>query len=411
MYKNNSILNLTSKKYDETQYNNFADFNIQMIRNSFLNSYVFYFYDSVLTNGIRNTEVQIRNLIKKNNISIIFFAPHGTNYELPVEFFKSLKDELKVKNVLWVYDDEMIFDTLSKYYAQVFDAVITTDYYATFVYQKLGIPALYFFSSFSKKDFYPVEIDKNIEVSFLGDCTKADRIEYINYLKENGIKVETFGKASENGIVRKEDIPKIFSRSKINLNFTKVNKSTLFAWFLKDNPLVNLIRQPKGRPMEIAMTNSFCLSEYSPSLGVTFEIGRDIDVFYDREDLLKKVRYYLENEDARTQMANNAYKKAVTIYEADIFMPKLFGGLCNILNNHIYAQRKSVIYRDTIFKKNHINQLTFIMFYQLLKFKLKPAFETFINLFQYGLGIFLVSFLKGAKRAILRMCCKIVEDL
>ena len=37
------------------------------------------------------------------------------------------------------------------------------------------------------------------------------------------------------------------------------------------------------------------------------------------------------------------------------------------------------------------------MFYQLLKLKFRPALETFINLFQYGFGIFLISFLKEQK--------------
>ena len=70
-----------------------------------------------------------------------------------------------------------------------------------------------------------------------------------------------------------------------------------------------MVRQQKGSPVETAMTRSFCLSEYAPSLCVAFEIGKDMEVFYNKEDLLKKVRYYLENEDIRIQMANNAYEK------------------------------------------------------------------------------------------------------
>lgn len=403
VWKNNSILVLNPKKYDEAKGDP-VEYIIGMIRNSFLSSYVFYFYDSVLVNGIKKTETQIKNLIKENNISIVFFAPHGSNYELPVEFFKSLKDESKVKNVLWVWDDEMIFDTLSKYYAQAFDVVITSDYYATFAYQKLGIPSLYTFSRWSKKDFYPVDMVKDIEVSFIGDCTKADRIEYIDYLNENGIKVETFGKGSENGFVKNENLLEITSRSKINLNFTKVDNPSIYVWFLEDNTLTKLVRHHKCRPIDAAMARSFCLTEYAPFLDIAFEIGKDIDVFYNKEDLLKKVRYYLKNEDIRVQMASNAYEKIVNSYDADIFIPKLMERLCGILSNRLYAQREPIIYKDSIFKKNHINQLTFIMFYQLLKLKFRPALETFVNLFQYGFGIFLISFFKGTKRAILRIC-------
>ena len=43
----------------------------------------------------------------------------------------------------WVWGDEMIFDTLSKYYAQAFDAAITSDYYATCADSKFGMQTLY----------------------------------------------------------------------------------------------------------------------------------------------------------------------------------------------------------------------------------------------------------------------------
>jgi hypothetical protein len=228
-------------------------------------------------------------------------------------------------------------------------------------------------------------------------------MEYINYLSENGIRVETFGDGSKNGFAKKEDRSRIFSRSKINLNFTKCNRHQNSTWYLCDNNLVSLVRQNKGRPMEIAMTNSFCLSEYSPSLSYTFEIGKDIDVFYDKEDLLRKVHYYLENKDLRMQMANSAYIKASTLYEADIFMPKLMDELCEVLNNHKYVQREPVIYKDTVFKRNHIIKLTIVIFYQLSKLKIMPAFETFTNLFQYGFTIFMLSFCKGAKLSAVRL--------
>lgn len=406
-----SVLSLNHHKKDKEQVNDFADFNAHFQTKFSKDGHIFYFYDLVVSNGIKNTEDKIRDIIRANNISIVFFAPNGTNYELSIEFFKGLRDDLNVKNVLWVLDDELIFDSLTKYYAQVFDAVITCDYYAVFAYRKLGIPALYFFSNYYKNDFYPVAVEKDIDVSFVGDCTKADRIEHISYLRGNGISVKTFGEGSQNGFVKKQDMSEIFSRSKINLNFTRLNKPTMSAWFLEDNALTNLIRQNKGRPMEIALTNSFCLSEYASSLDVTFEIGKDLDAFYKKEDLLKKVRYYLDNEAMRTEMANNAYKKAITLYEADIFMPRLMGELCEVLANHRYAQREPLIYKDSIFKKNHMKQLTILMFYQFSKLKFMPAVETFTNLFQYGPLMFLVSLLSGTKIALLKFYYKVFKKL
>jgi len=406
---NNSVLILIPEKTDGDSINDFPDFNAKMIAKYFMNSRTFYCYDSIILNGGKKTEHDIEKIVSENNVSIIFFAPNGSDYGLSIEFFRRLKNQTGAKNVLWILDDEMIYDTLSKYYCQVFDAVVTCDYYATYAYQKLGIPSLYYFSSYSKSDFHPVEANKDIDVSFVGDCTKSDRAEYINFLRERGINVEVFGKGSDNGFIRKEGLSEIFSRTKINLNFTKVDKPSAYAWYLEDNPILNLVRQNKGRPMEIAMTNSFCLSEYSPSLAVTFEIGRDMDVFYDKMDLLEKVQYYLKNEDIRVQMANNAYQKAVNVYEAGIFIPRLLESLCDILANREYLPGQSKIFKNSIFKKNHINKLTSTMFRQLLKLRFGPAFETFTNLFQYGFGIFLISFIRGTKRGLVRVYLGIKE--
>ena len=409
MCRNNSVLILLPEKIDKCATNDFQEFNAQTTVEFFSNGHIFYFYDSIVLNGIGKTESKIKEIVKDNNISIVFFAPNGSDYGLSIEFFRRLRNETGVKNVLWVLDDEMIFDTLSKYYCQVFDAVVTCDYYATYAYRKLGIPSLYYFSSYSKSDFHPVEANKDIDVSFVGDCTKSGRSEYINFLRERGINVEVFGKGSDNGFMKKELLSEIFSRTKINLNFTKVHSPSVYAWFLEDDPIINLVRQNKGRPMEVAMTNSFCLSEYSPSLAVTFEIGRDMDVFYDKMDLLEKVQFYLKNEDIRVQMAKNAYQKAVNVYEAGIFIPGLLESLCDILANRKYLPGQSKIFKNSIFKKNHINKLTSTMFRQLLKLRFGPVFETFTNLFQYGLGIFLISFVRGTKRGLVRVYLGIKE--
>ncbi|OFY63460.1 MAG: hypothetical protein A3H98_14115 [Bacteroidetes bacterium RIFCSPLOWO2_02_FULL_36_8] len=405
--KTSHILCLNIHKKDPERHNDAADVIARLQIKNFAGGEIFYVTESIVENGEKKTEARIRQIIKEKMISVVFFAPNGDNYEMTPEFLRCLKAELKVKIVLWILDDELIFDTYSKYYAQVVDAVVTTDYYATFAYQRLGIPALHFLSNFSQKDYYPVDVRRDIDVSYVGDCTKADRREFLNYLKGNGVNVLAFGNGSEHGFVKKEDISVVFSRSKVNLNFTKCNKPTVDVWYLEDNNLVNLINQQKGNPFEIALTKSFCLSEYWPSLGCAFEIGTDLDVFYDKDDLLKKVRYYLKNEELRNKIANNAYEKTITVHDTDISMPRLMNELCNILNNSILRRQDKVIYKDVLFKKNHITKLTILMFFQVSKLKLMPAFETFSDFFQYGFIIFMGSAFRGVKISVLKFIAKL----
>lgn len=394
MKQTRRILVLNVHKKDASTMNDFADQNARLLIDGFGGGRVFHFSDSAAETGIRPTEREIMRLVRDEGVDTVFFAPNGDSYELSIEFFRDLRERTGARLVLWALDDEMIFDVLSKYYAQVFDAAVTTDYYACFAYRKLGVPSMYYFSSYLKKDFHPMDIKKDIDVSFVGDCVKGGRADCIEYLRKNGISVETFGDGSENGFVKKEDIPSIFSRSKINLNFTKVDSAGPLAWFLNENSLTNIVRQNKGRPMEIALTRSFCLSEHSPSLGETFVPGKEIDVFYDERSLLEKVRHYLADDSLRARIAEAAFNKAKR-FEAEVYFPGLIEGLLKLLDGSSHSQRDHVIHRDTVFKKNHVIRLTILMLFQLSKLKLAPAFGSFARMFQYGPVVFLSAFSRG----------------
>ncbi|MFQ5736840.1 MAG: glycosyltransferase [Thermodesulfobacteriota bacterium] len=402
-----NILVLNVHEKDPELMNDFADFNAEQLIKCFGSGSVFYFSDSVTEHGIKKTETMIKKAILEGGVSVVFFAPNGDNYELSVGFFRELSEAFGVKTVLLVLDDDLIFDVHTKYYSQVFDAVITADYYATFAYRKLGVPALYYFSSYRKADFYPVQVAKDIDVSFVGDCTKCDRMEYVEYLRRHGVRVMLFGDGSPGGFVRKQDMPVIFSRSRINLNFTRLDRASSKAWFLEENSLTNLMRQNKGRPMEISLTRSFCLTEYSPSLEASFEIEKEIDVFRDREELLSKVCYYLANDDIREQMAENAYRKAVNFYEADVFMPRLVEDLRKILEGASYPQRSREIYTDTAFKMNHTIRLFIISFYQLSRLRVRNALEAARRAMQYGGLITLGAFFKAARISLARKVSKV----
>ncbi|MDD5473276.1 MAG: glycosyltransferase [Candidatus Methanoperedens sp.] len=378
---------------DENQYFNF---HYGALKNYFQNIYRFNFVEYFRKKGIRNTERYIANLISDKEIDIVMSYPFATDYQLSVEFYSSLKKKIKI--VFCMFDDENYFDVYSKYYCQIADAVITVDYFSVFGYEKLGIPSILFLPVFSKNNYHPVETEKDIDVCFLGNCIKNDRMKYINFLINNGIKVETFGIGSKNGFVEWNELSKIYSRSKINLNFAKLDK---LNWINKDEPLLNRVRQDKGRPTEIALTRSFCLSEYSPSLKYIFEIGKEIDVFHNKEELLGKVKYYLSNESKREEIAYNAYKKALENYETEIYIPKVLKELNSILENTDKSKTENIrIYLSESFKIKSINGLTFSTFVLIKNGKIKYALELFAELFKYGVFNFLTGFYGGTIRII-----------
>ncbi|MBU2529936.1 MAG: glycosyltransferase, partial [Elusimicrobia bacterium] len=353
-------------------------------------------------NGIKNLEKNIMDLISAEKIDIVISSPFATDYQLSVEFYAALKE--KTGLVFWMWDDEAYFDVYSKYYSQVADAVISCDYYSVFAYEKFGIPVIFYLPTIDNNSYYPVKSIKDIDVCFIGSCNQNDRAGYINFLIENGINIETFGYGSKNGFVNSKELAGILSRSKIVLNFNKLDK---LDWINQDEPLLNKVRQSGGHYCESALTKSFCLAEYTPDLNILAEIGKEIDVFHNKYELLEKIKYYLANDSERETMAEKAYKRAITNCVPEITIPKILKELENILGN-INKQKftETKIFLSKNFKRNSINGLTFDMFVLIKNRKLKYAFELFRELFRYGIFNFIAGFYGGFIRVAENMINK-----
>lgn len=88
------------------------------------------------------------------------------------------------------------------------------------------------------------------------------------------------------------EAPVVFNRSKINLNLT-----------------LRSIRS--GIPLrvwDILSAGGFCITNYQPELQLFFVDGRDLVWFKSREEMEKKIKYYLEHEDERRAIARNGYE-------------------------------------------------------------------------------------------------------
>lgn len=90
-----------------------------------------------------------------------------------------------------------------------------------------------------------------------------------------------------------KEMPKVFYLSKINLNITS-------------RSIESGIPQ---RVFDIMAVGGFCLTNYQPELEEYFEIGKDLEVYHNLQELLDKVDYYLKHEDARVRIAMNGYQK------------------------------------------------------------------------------------------------------
>ena len=92
-----------------------------------------------------------------------------------------------------------------------------------------------------------------------------------------------------------EDLVKLYNCSKIGLNITSWNDKKLSG--------LNM------RVFDIPACGTFLLTDSSEELEEYFNIGYDIEVYRDLEELRDKLKYYLKNDTARAKIAANGYNK------------------------------------------------------------------------------------------------------
>jgi spore maturation protein CgeB len=66
-----------------------------------------------------------------------------------------------------------------------------------------------------------------------------------------------------------------------------------------------------ARTWQIPACKAFMLHEDTPEVRKAFEPGREIGVFSDPNDLMSKVRYYLDHEQARESIAEKGYRRSM----------------------------------------------------------------------------------------------------
>lgn len=94
------------------------------------------------------------------------------------------------------------------------------------------------------------------------------------------------------------EAPQVYNRSKINLNLTLRTIKTGI-------PL---------RVWDILGAGGFCLTNYQAELPLYFENGKDLVYFESRDDLMKKVDYYLAHDEERMEIARNGQKKVLELH-------------------------------------------------------------------------------------------------
>lgn len=133
-------------------------------------------------------------------------------------------------------------------------------------------------------------------------CNEVERVKILETL-QNKFPVVLYSDDSAKEVLKSvtikpfleygREMPKVFYLSKINLNITSRSIESGI-------PL---------RVWDIMAVGGFCLTNYQPELEEYFEIGKDLEVYHNLQELEDKIAYYLKHEDERIRIAINGYRK------------------------------------------------------------------------------------------------------
>jgi len=243
--------------------------------------------------GKKKMNKEILKLARSEKPDYVFHITYRD--EISLKTLKRLNQEGN-KVVGWFSDDHWRFDKYSKFLAKNLFCSITTSKEAFIKYKRNNLNVIKSQWASNPKYYHPVPAVEKYDVSFAGQ-KYGPREKILEYLRENDISVDVFGKGWGN-YVPFDKIISVFSNSKININISA-------------SSLDPKIKQIKGRIFEVPMCGGFLLTDYVDGLEEYFDIEKEIVGYEDEEDLLSKIKYYLKNDVEREEIAKNGYRAAL----------------------------------------------------------------------------------------------------
>lgn len=237
-------------------------------------------------------------------------------YRCRVIFPSTIKKIKATGPIVFSYNNDNPFSSYyPRYYWRHYRNAIKYDN-VTFVYRKsnideclqMGAKQVEMLRSYYIEDNnFPLDsVDKyhaRYEVVFLGHYENDGRIDYLSALTSAGISVG-IPRASWAGLdeqneylVRLDDTGRDYN---LILNESKIALVFLSSWN-KDTYT--------RRCFEIPATRTFMLSQYTEDLASMFEPDKEAVYFKTPDELVKKIKYYLEHEEEREAIAKAGYER------------------------------------------------------------------------------------------------------
>jgi spore maturation protein CgeB len=189
--------------------------------------------------------------------------------------------------------------------------------------------------------FIKQDLPKQYDVSFVGQYHPY-RAWLLLQLQRAGVSVRVWGNGWKTGRLSEDEMVAVFNQSRINLNLSNSISWDVRYLLTLNRPILDTLRawrrtlqsvrysdsktweQVKGRHFEINACGGFQLSYYVEGLERHYKIGDEITIYLSPEDLVSKVRYYLNHENERQEIAQCGYERTLREHTMDQRFEQLF---------------------------------------------------------------------------------------
>lgn len=176
------------------------------------------------------------------------------------------------------------------------DLALTAAPEAAAWYAKEGCPALFFPEASDPSIFHSSSKEKRHDISFVGACYGV-RKKIVEALQSQGFQVSVYGAGWPSGRLDTENVPTLFSESKIILGVGTIGHCTDFYAL-------------KMRDFDAPMCGSLYLTHDNPDLARVYDVGNEVLVYRNIPDCIQKAAFYLRNDELRESIAQRGWKRA-----------------------------------------------------------------------------------------------------
>jgi len=164
-------------------------------------------------------------------------------------------------------------------------------------YRVEGCPAIYLPEASDPELYGSSSEEKCYDVCFVGK-NYGVRSEIVRAIEKDGVEVTCYGKDWPNGRVAVEDLPGLFTRSRIILGIGTIGHCTDFYAL-------------KMRDFDGPMSGSLYLAHDNPDLYDLYEVGSEIVTYRTPDECADKVVYYLNHSNEANIIAKAGRARAV----------------------------------------------------------------------------------------------------